>query len=146
MAIEDYVSKFDVRPTKHPPSRVKAMLVDLRGKLQVPTALQRGYNFVGLRLIAGPQLLPEIDEALAEWTRLDDLVAQELAQRQRIAARLSAFVSFSVGIREQLRGAERKRRRPLTAEQKVVAAAKLRATRKARGTMGKRQKKRIKGH
>ena len=38
-----------------------------------------------------------------------------------------------------------KARAPLTAEQKAVAAAKRDATRKARGTMGKVQKKRVKG-
>ncbi len=38
-----------------------------------------------------------------------------------------------------------KARAPLTAEQKAVAAAKRDATRKARGTMGKVQKKKVKG-
>jgi len=146
MPIEDYVSKLEVRPTKHPPSRVKAMLQGLRGQLQGATASQRNFNFYGFRLIKGSVLLPEIDEALAEWTRLDDLVVQESKQRQRIAARISAFVSFTVGVRTQLRGAQHKRRRPLTSEQTVIFAAKLRATRKARRTMGKRQKQKVKGY
>ena len=40
----------------------------------------------------------------------------------------------------------KKKRRPLTAEEALVAAAKLRATRKARKTMGKRQRAAIKGN
>ncbi len=145
MPIEDYVSKVEVRPTKQPPSRVRAILQRLRGDLQVESASQRRYNFVGLRLVPGAQLLPEIDEALAEWTRLDDLISQEGLQRQRIAARVSAFLHFSVGVRQQLRASARRPRRPLTSEQKLLAVARRRATRKARRTMGKRQKQKIKG-
>jgi len=38
-----------------------------------------------------------------------------------------------------------KARAPMTAEQKAVAAAKRKATRVARGTLGKKQKKAVKG-
>ena len=145
MPIEDYDSKNGVKPTRQPPSRARAMLLDLRRQLEIPTWAQKSYQFEGFRVVAGAQLLPEIDEALEEWKRLDALIIQEREQRKRIAARISSFIEFVVKVRDQIRFAQNKKRRPLTSEQKVIARAKLRATRKARGTLGKRQKKKIRG-
>ena len=101
MPIEDDVSKTEVRPSRQPPSCVRAILVRIRSQLQTGTASQRSFNLPGMRLVPGSQLLPEIDEALEEWKQLADIGAQERAQRQRITARVSAFVTFAAGIGEQ---------------------------------------------
>ena len=62
---------------------------------------------------------------------------------------LVAFVRLTFGKQPEVLAAfglaPPKARAPLTAEQKAVAVAKRAATRKARGTMGKVQKKAIKG-
>jgi len=120
------------------------MLQTLGNQLQARKEAGLTFVFVGGKIANGSQLLSEIEEALAEWQRLDALLLQERVQRQRIAARISPFVEFFSVVRRQIRHVERKRRRPLTAAQRVIAAEKLRQTRKLRLTMGKRQKKALK--
>jgi hypothetical protein len=144
MAIEDYVSAAKARRTGHAPSRVRTMLQIVGNQLQERQSATTLFAFVGGKVANATQLLGEIEEALGEWKKLDDLILQEQAQRQRIDARISVFVEFFTVVRRQIRQIEGKRRRPLTAAQKVVAAAKLRETRRLRRTMGKRQKKALK--
>jgi hypothetical protein len=144
MAIENYLSASQVRLTGHAPSRVRTMLRTVGNQLQVRRTAGTNYMFVGGKVATADQLLVEIGEALAEWERLEEILIQERAQRQRIDARISAFVTFFTIVRAQIRFAEQKRRRPLTSQQKVVAAAKLRETRRLRKTLGKRQKKALK--
>ncbi len=144
MPIEDYLSQEEIEITRHPPSRVRAMLRTVGYQLEVQKGAGRTFIFRHGRVASAGELLAAIDEALAEWRRLDSIIVEELAQRQRVAARISAFVEFYSHVRRQLRVFEGKRRRPLTAQQKVVAAAKLRETRKLRRTMGKRQRKALK--
>ena len=100
--------------------------------------------FLGGKTGTELQLLAEVEEALREWQRLDDLLIQVELQRQHIATRISTFVAFCSRVRAQIRLVEGKKRRPLSSAQRVVAAAKLRQTRKLRRTMGKRQKKALK--
>jgi hypothetical protein len=83
---------------------------------------------------------------------LADALANEMAVKK-------AEADFLRGLRIVIQGAfcnssetlaefalePRKKRRPLTAEESVLAAAKLRATRAERRTMGKRQRARITG-
>ncbi len=84
-----------VRPTKQPPSRVRAILQRLRGDLQVeriaasPLQLRRPPPGAGCPAPSRDRRGPR------QWTRLDDLISQEGLQRQRIAARVSAFLHFS---------------------------------------------------
>ncbi len=120
------------------------MLQIVGNQLQARRSSSMNFGFVGGKVGNARQLLAEIDEALGEWQRLEDLLMQERAQRQRIAGRISAFVEFFSLVRLQIRHVERKPRRRLTAAQRVIAAAKLRETRRLRRTMGKRQKKAIK--
>jgi hypothetical protein len=144
MAIEDYIPAGSAPRTRHASSRVRTMLQTVGNQLQARRSSSMSFAFVGGKVGNASQLLAEIDEALGEWQRLDDLLIQETAQRQRIAGRISSFVEFFSLVRSQIRHVERKPKRPLTAAQRVVAAAKLRETRRLRKTMGKRQKKAIK--
>ena len=111
---------------------------------QLESRKSAGWQFVFLGKVRDAnQLLADIDEALDEWRRLDALLIAVAQQRRRIDSRISVFVDFFSDVRRQIRHFEHKKRRPLTVEQKVVAAAKLRETRRLRHTMGKRQKAKI---
>jgi hypothetical protein len=79
-------------------------------------------------------------------------VAAERAQTPPLLAVIDEFVAFvkvTFGNQPDALAdfglAPPKARTPLTAEQKAVAAAKRKATREARGTLGKNQKKGVKG-
>jgi len=120
------------------------MLQTLGNQLQARREVGMPIAFLGGKTGTELQLLAEVEEALREWQRLDGLLIQVEQQRQHIATRISAFVAFFSTVRAQIRFVEGKKRRPLTAAQRVVAAAKLRQTRKLRRTMGKRQKKALK--
>jgi hypothetical protein len=144
MAIEDYVSAREAPLTGHAPSRVRTMLQTLGNQLQARRDVGTPIMFLGGKTGTELQLLAEVEEALREWQRLEALLIQVEQQRQHIATRISSFVAFYSIVRAQIRFVEGKKRRPLTSAQKVVAAAKLRQTRKLRRTMGKRQKKALK--
>jgi hypothetical protein len=144
MSIEDLGYSKNAQRTGHAPSRVRTMLKLLRGKLQQEPAASFDYQLRGGRSSAGRDLLPVIDEALGEWNKLDDLILQEKLQRRRIAARLTPFVSFFVVVHGQLLHINPKQRPKRTAAQKILMGAKVRETRRLRGTLGKRQKQKLK--
>jgi len=120
------------------------MLKLLRGKLDRAAASRRSYNLPDGTSRSASQLIALVDEALGEWAKLDDLILQEKQQRSRIASKATDFVEFFVAINGLLLLDERKPRPKRTAAQKVLVAAKIRETRKLRGTLGKRQKQKIK--
>jgi hypothetical protein len=79
-------------------------------------------------------------------------VADELAQASPLRSHMAAFVAFvkvafgkSPDVLADFGLKPRKTTTPLTIEQKTVAAAKRKATRAARHTMGTSQKKKVKG-
>jgi hypothetical protein len=144
MAIEDLGYAKNASRTGHAPSRVRTMLKLLRGKLQQKAAAKGIYQLRDGNVVTGTDLRAIIDEALAEWTKLDDLIVQEKLQRQRIAKRLTPFVSFFVEVHAQLLLKDPKKRPKRTSLQKILMGAKLRETRRLRGTLGKRQKKKLK--
>src|SRR5580704_2089867 len=111
MAIEDLFPASMSPPTGHAPSRVRTMLQIVGRQLQARAASNLTFMFPGGTNRSPTQLLAEIEEALAEWQRLDALLIQEQAQRQRIAARISSFVEFFTEVRHQIRHVERKPRR-----------------------------------
>jgi hypothetical protein len=144
MAIEDFGYAKGSRRTRHAPSRVRTMLRGLQTALQTEHGGSHGYVVLGGQRLSGSELIPQIEEALAEWRKLDDLLAQASVQRKRIASRISAFVEFYVGVHGQFLLINRKKRKKLTAVQRVLFTGKLRETRRLRGTLGKRQKQRLK--
>jgi hypothetical protein len=80
-------------------------------------------------------------------------VVTERAQAPAVLAFVDAFMAFvrvnlgqSPTALADFGKSPPKRRTPLTAEQNAIAAAKRRATREARGTMGPKQKKKVKGN
>ncbi len=146
MAIEDLGYTNEARPTGHAPSRVRSMLKLLRAKLEQKQAANRVYTLRGGRSSAGRDLLPIVDEALAEWNKLDDLISQEKRQRQRIAARMTPYVSIFSEVNALVLRINPKERRKRTSVEKILTAAKGRETRRLRGTLGKRQKQKLKAN
>jgi hypothetical protein len=79
-------------------------------------------------------------------------IADELAQASPLRSHMAAFVAFvkvafgkSPDVLADFGLKPRKMKTPLTIEQKAAAAAKRKATRAARHTMGTSQKKKVKG-
>jgi hypothetical protein len=144
MLIEDLGYADVASRTGHAPSRVRTMLQLLRDKLQQKQAASRVYKLHGGSDSTGSDLIPIIDEALAEWNKLDDLIIQEKQQRKRIASLLTACVEFFVAIHGQILLINPKKRPKRTAAQKILMGAKVRETRRLRGTLGKRQKQKLK--
>jgi hypothetical protein len=146
MLIEDLGYADVASRTGHAPSRVRTMLQLLRDQLQQKQAASWVYKLHGGSNSSGSDLILIIDEALAEWNTLDDLILQQKLQRQRIASLLTACVEFFVAIHGQVLLINRKKRPKRTAAQKLLMGAKVRETRRLRGTLGKRQKQKLKGN
>ncbi len=100
------------------------------------------------------QSFVELREAvIAQQAATRTKVAAERAQAPALLAVIDEYVAFvraSFGAQPEALVdfglAPRKARLPLTTEQKAVALAKRKATRAARGTLGKKQKKAVKGN
>ena len=98
------------------------------------------------QLIAAEQVVPQ---AKAEWLDAIHDLAKLQASKGQVLRQVCAVIELmyktdfvSLGL---LGITPRKERHPLTVEQKLAAAEKLRATRKARGTTSKKQRSKIKG-
>jgi hypothetical protein len=121
----------------------------------------------GEKLTLRGGLVVTVDEAVGELQKFVDnraavveaqatAKAKVAAERSDMPARIAfiqafdAFVKFMFGndatALADFGDAPPKARVPMTAEQKAVATAKRKATREARGTIGPKAKKNVKGH
>ncbi len=84
-------------------------------------------------------LLPIVRRALAEWTKLDDLISQERRQRELYQPnRLTPLVSFFVEVHAQILRISPNKRRKRTSEEKRSSRRRraICETRRLRGTLG----------
>ncbi len=133
MAIEDHLHQPKGLKISIPSSRVRRRLEALSQDLQGASLATVQFVVANGPRLSTAQVIAELAEAQAEWTRLDDLRTEARKQQERIATRAAAIMEFVVHIRMHVRNLERKPRRKLTSEEKVLAAAKLRETRRLRG-------------
>ena len=111
-----------------------------------------GSSFTAAEITAKLQSLVTLREAVdAAKASTKEMLATEAAQMPALRTLMSAYVAYvkaayvgSPGVLADF-GISLKSRAPLTVEEKTAAVAKRTATRAARHTMGKQQKKGIKG-
>ncbi len=135
-------------------TELRSLASGVKKHLTAPRYSVTNRTYTGAQLLKRVQV--SVDAALrVQETRaaLADALANESAVRKSEAdflrglriIILGAFCHSSETLAEFALEPKKKRRR-LTAEEAIVAAEKLRSTRKARRTMGKRQRAAIKGN
>ncbi len=140
----------------------KAGLSHLLGSLIAGTKLHssnanitlEGQSFTPQSLIETLESLADAlakgDAAMANWKESLAQVAQTKAKVAPIVAAYRSWLIATNGSTPSILGdyglAPKKPRTPLTTEQKAAAAAKAKATRSARHTMGTKQKQGVKGN
>jgi len=147
-------------------NETKTSLATRVGKLQ--TGLRKRYPNGSQKLtFRGAKIVISVDDAIAKLQAVADNRAAVTAARAEAAAKveaentaltdlltfvraLVAYIRFTFGddqtALDDFGVAPLKARTPMTAEQKAVAAAKRKATRQARGEVGPKKLKAIKGN